>query len=89
MNKMREKQIEKWERIRKVGKSKYIFHTWVLKNGIITAIIWSISMQLIEPQEKWFVRPLIALLLFPIGGILTGNLVWNSGERKYKRNKSI
>ena len=75
--------IEKWERTRKKGKSHFIWVNGFLCWGILTAVLWSIIMHISQPQEPIWLRPLIALVLFPIGGLFWGNWVWNASEKKF------
>ena len=80
---MKENQIKKWEKIRKKGKKNFVWFRGVIGWGVFTAIFWSIFMQVLSPEENLFLRPLIALIIFPIGGYFWGIWVWNVTERKY------
>lgn len=75
----------KWEETRNKGKARYILFHGVLGWGVPTAILWSILMEFISPTDAFWQRLLIALILFPIGGIAFGYFTWIASESKYKK----
>lgn len=75
--------IEKWEQTRVKGKLHFIWVKGFFGWGIMTAVLWSIIMHFAQPHEPIWFRPIIALVIFPIGGLFWGNWVWSSSERKY------
>ncbi len=74
---------EKWEKTRIKGKSHFIWVKGFLSWGVMTAALWSIMMHFVQPQDPIWFRPLIAFVLFPLGGLFWGSWVWNSSEKKY------
>ncbi|MBN2436915.1 MAG: hypothetical protein JXK07_16770 [Spirochaetes bacterium] len=78
------KQREKWQKIRQIGKKKYVIKYGIISWGLTTAFLWSLIMHIIRPQENLFIRPVIALVLFPLGGIVVGLYTWNYNEKNYK-----
>jgi len=80
--------IEKWEKIRSKGKKRFIWVNGGLGWGVSTAVIWSIIMELYQPSTEIWIRPLIALMIFPIGGVAFGHLTWNYSEKKYAALKN-
>ncbi|MBA3031354.1 MAG: hypothetical protein FP816_21420 [Desulfobacteraceae bacterium] len=83
---MKEKHFRKWEKIRSDGRSSFIWRKGVLQWGITISIFWSILMQIIQPQKPIWIRPLVAIILFPIGGYIWGLFVWKSTEKKYQQH---
>jgi hypothetical protein len=81
---MKQRELEKWEKFRKNGKKSYVLKVGVLYWGVFTAIMWSVIMHYMQPQETWYIRPLIALVLFPVGGIFFGLWTWKINEKKYR-----
>ncbi|WP_438864011.1 hypothetical protein [Neptunicella sp.] len=79
--------IEKWEATRTKGKKRFIWINGFIGWGITTAVLWSLIMQIIQPQDEIWVRPLIALLLFPLGGLVWAHFVWQATEKKYLKDK--
>lgn len=74
---------EKWPRFKKMGRKQFIMRYGLLAWGLPVAILYPPSMAF---QEGW--RALLSyfiplLFLFPLGGILFGNLLWRLLERKY------
>lgn len=84
---MDEKARIKWEKLRVMGKRKFVIQFGVLRWGILTAVLWSVFMHIAQPVEQWYIRPLIALVLFPLGGAFVGIISWNSNEKKYAEVK--
>ena len=79
--------IEKWETTRAKGKKRFVWVNGFIGWGITTAILWSLAMQFIQPSIDILVRPLIALALFPLGGLLWAHFVWWATEKKYLEAK--
>lgn len=80
--------IEKWELTRKKGKTKFLWLNGFLGWGVMTAILWSVIMEVMQPSEAWWIRPVIAIILFPIGGLAWGHFVWESTEKKFQNAKN-
>jgi succinate-acetate transporter protein len=80
---MKEKAIKRWEATRMKGRKKFILFQGVLGWGILTGIIWVITMRFVSAEMKIFVTLPIALIIFPVAGYAWGALVWNMSEKKY------
>ena len=80
--------MEKWVQIREKGKQRFVLVNGVLGWGVTTAIFWAVLMEFIEPSENIWVRPIIALIIFPIAGIAFGHLMWNKSEKAYAKATS-
>lgn len=70
------------------GRNNFIWKRGVLGWGLGTAVLWSILMQVISPQEPLWLRPLIAVILFPIGGYVWGVWAWKLAEKKYSDSEN-
>ena len=77
-------QFSKWEKIRKKGFFSFVLFWGVAVWGVGTAIFWSLFMWLASDINLRRLLPM-ALLLFPIGGLIWGSLMWWFAERKYKQ----
>ncbi|PRO69001.1 hypothetical protein [Alteromonas gracilis] len=77
--------MDKWVKIREKGKQRFVIVNGVLGWGVTTAILWSVLMELIEPSENIWVRPIIALIIFPIAGVVFGHLMWDKSEKAYEK----
>ncbi len=73
---MNQKQCAKWESIQSTGESTFIWKHGVLMWGLGAALLWAIIMELIQPSSNVIIRPLIALIVFPVGGYFLGKWVW-------------
>jgi hypothetical protein len=81
---MIKKKKQRWEKKRAQGKRSFIIKEGVLRWGVVTAILWSVSFHFLDPQEPLWVRPLIGLVIFPLGGIWVGHYIWSIPEKKYQ-----
>ena len=77
--------MEKWAKTREKGKQRFVLVNGVLGWGITTAILWSVLMEFIEPSENIWIRPIIALIVFPIAGVVFGHLMWDKSEKAYEK----
>ena len=77
---------EKWQQTRMKGKARFMWVSGFLVWGVSTAILWSILMHFIQPLEPTWVRPVIALVLFPLGGLGWAHFVWIKSEKKYAKH---
>ena len=75
--------LEKWKSTRLKGKGRFLWVTGFLSWGISTAVAWSLVMHYIQPHEQMWVRPIIALVVFPLGVLVWANFVWKKSEKKY------
>ncbi|MGQ8366194.1 hypothetical protein [Glaciecola sp. 1036] len=80
--------LEKWEQTRAKGKTRFVIMKGVIGWGVTTAILWSIIMAFVAPTDNLWLRPLLALVLFPLGGIAFGHFAWQSAEKKYAKSKA-
>ncbi len=80
---MSQKAQERWQKDQQLGKSQYIVRYGVLFWGIPTGILWSIIMHFLQPQDTWYIRPIIAMIIFPLGGIWFGKWLWNTNVKNF------
>ena len=81
---MLESLATKWIDLRKSGRRQFVLRYGVLGWGIPTAIMFS-GLEL--HHEGWcsfFVNLPIALVLFPLAGILWGRIMWWYMERMHR-----
>jgi len=72
---MNTKNLQKWEQTRKIGEKKFVWTGGVLFWGMTTAVIWSVVMQYVQPQEDIDPRPIITRIVFSFGGYFFGSVV--------------
>tara|TARA_Y100001001_G_C7865389_1_gene259282 strand:+ start:80 stop:337 length:258 start_codon:yes stop_codon:yes gene_type:complete len=80
--------MEKWAITREKGKQRFVLVNGVLGWGVSTAILWVFLMEFLEPSENIWVRPITALIIFPIAGVAFGHLMWNKSEKAYAKATS-
>jgi hypothetical protein len=83
MKPLTERQRDKWERTRRMGRKRYTFYYGALLWGIPVALIWSTSMSAILGWNRLSVFLLISLLAFPVAGVFFGKLMWRILEARY------
>ncbi|KMK75072.1 hypothetical protein [Alkalihalobacillus pseudalcaliphilus] len=89
------RQKREWSEIREKGPIIYILKDGVLGWGIPTAILYFFFIRILDNgfafsqyfSEGWVWELMMALIIFPLTGLLFGWLMWILGERKYKRGK--
>jgi hypothetical protein len=77
-----DKERDRWERTRAGGRKHYILVYGVLGWGLLTALLFS-SMPLLFGKSFDWIRAALSLVLFPIGGIWWGSMVWKYMEDRY------
>jgi hypothetical protein len=76
---------EKSDRIRKLGRGKFVLRYGVLGWGISTAILFSLITGFTEGWDGFVFKLIPALIIFPLGGYVWGRLMWAFFERTNKR----
>lgn len=74
----------KWENTRAKGRNRFIWGTGVLCWGVMTGLIWSITMAMSQGWDQFYILLPIALVMFPIGGYWFGSIVWRKTEEGYE-----
>jgi hypothetical protein len=84
--KMNEKQLARWEKLRKMGRTRFIWLYGVLAWGVSVGVMWALGMT--AANGDWERLPVtlgIALVGFPIGGYFFGALMWKMSEAAYRK----
>ncbi len=77
------KHIERWEKIRRSGRWKYIWLRCTLAWGVMAAILWSFSSLASDRRGDW--PTLLAVLpCFMFVGYLFGVSLWKANEKRYR-----
>lgn len=85
---MTPKQLEQWGRVRRKGRTRYIWVYGVLGWGVTTGVAWSLAMTAMEGD--WDRLPILmpgAVVAFMIGGYFFGRWTWRIAENQYERAK--
>lgn len=80
----RDDQFAKWEEIRKQSFLRFVLVRGVLIWGLGTAVLYSLLMWLISDIDIGKRLP-FALVLFPVGGLFWGAIMWWFIDRKYRQ----
>jgi hypothetical protein len=76
---------EKLAKLSKLGRTQYVLRFGVLGWGIPTAILFSLVQGYRLGWDGFLFQLILALILFPIGGILFGRLMWRVLENKHAK----
>jgi hypothetical protein len=74
---------EKWPKFEKLGRKQFILRYGVLGWGLPVAIGYSVSMAYQQGWDSFPIFLILSLILFPLGGILFGRLMWWWLQRKF------
>jgi|1186.fasta_scaffold139987_2 hypothetical protein len=73
---------EKASKLVKLGRSKFVLLFGVLLWGLPTAILFALTRGYLDGWDSFLPQLIIALILFPLGGILWGRIMWKLLVRK-------
>jgi len=77
---------ERWGEIRARGRWRFISRYGVLGWGLGTGVLFSAIFWIFTGRATSYPTILLmSLILFPIGGIAWGALMWSFGERSWRR----
>jgi hypothetical protein len=82
---MNEKKVKRWERTRKMGKTRYIIVYGVLIWGIVAGLSFPFIQWILFNQPPGPSRFVLSLIVFQITGIFVGIVTWNNSERMYQQ----
>ena len=80
---MNQHQYDKWSKVRKKGKTHFVWFNGVLFWGILTGLMWSVVLAYVMPNKNPYATLFIAMILFPLSGYLGSKWTWNRNEEKY------
>ena len=78
-----EKFTNRWRITRQKGMGKFIVMDGALGWGVPTALLWVLIMHFINPAFSFAHTLPVALVLFPLGGLVWGWAMWRFCERKF------
>ena len=81
------KSMARWERVRSMGRRRYIWLHGVVGWGVSVAFAWSLVMAWKEGWDQLPILLPIALVLFPFGGYFFGAIMWRMMEWMAGRNE--
>ncbi|MFC0524471.1 hypothetical protein ACFFGV_12925 [Pontibacillus salicampi] len=92
----KDKRMEKWEYTRTKGKRRFIISNGVLGWGLPTALLFFGITNMVEHgmslqsyiTGEGIMEMLISLIIFPLGGVIFGYMVWGLNESMYADDQS-
>jgi hypothetical protein len=82
---MTPKQVERWAKTRKMGRTRYIWLSGVLVWGLTVGVLWAVTMTAMRGQWERLPIPLtIDVIGYSIGGYFFGLFTWKWSEKQYE-----
>ena len=80
---MNPKQVERWARIRQMGRTRYIWLHGVLGWGLTVGVVWAVIMAASRGWDRLPILLALAVIGFPIGGYFFGVVTWKTSEKQF------
>ncbi len=77
-----ENDRKRWADMQRMGRTRFILARGVLAWGLTTAVLYTLLMTLFDDAAP-LPTLLLSLVLFPLGGIGWGALMWRVFHRRY------
>ena len=89
-----ERELEEWNKMKPIGRGKYIWRDGVLKWGISIAVPMSFIVQAVDggislysfSNENFITRLIINSVVFSIVGYIQSVSLWKKYKEKYRDN---
>ncbi len=81
------KDVEKWEKTRSIGFLKFIVIHGAVSWGLLSGLFYFLITRLFQPATPVLKNLIISLVIFPVGGLFWGMMMWYMGEKRYKKEK--
>jgi hypothetical protein len=76
---------EKWTDLSKLGRKRFVLFYGVLGWGIPTAILFALIQSYLDGWDQFPYHLTQALLIFPLGGVVWGRVMWKFLERRHAK----
>jgi hypothetical protein len=78
----------RWAKFSKLGRTQYVLRFGVLGWGIPTAILFALIQSYRQGSGGFLFELIPALIIFPLGGILFGRIMWWMMEKIAKATEA-
>ncbi|MGD9634527.1 MAG: hypothetical protein AB7G28_20265 [Pirellulales bacterium] len=68
------------------SRDQYVLRYGVLGWGVTTAVLFTISNAMEHGWDDFFFHLVPALILFPLGGVFFGRIMWNYKQRQLAKD---
>ena len=82
---MKEKQFDKWQKMRMKGKRRFILINGLLSWGVPMFVVMTFVVNMPENAEMTFGLIAINALIWTLGGLAFGYLTWTLSEKNYQK----
>jgi hypothetical protein len=80
---------EKWVKLSKMGRSRFVLLYGVLGWGVPTAILFSLLRGYERGWAEFPVNLVLSLIMFPLAGIVWGRWMWKFLERRHGKASRV
>jgi hypothetical protein len=80
---------EKWVKLSKMGRSRFVLLYGILGWGIPTAILFTLLQSYQNGWDGFLFELIPALVIFPIGGYVWGRVMWKFLERRHGKTSGV
>lgn len=80
---MHPQDAARWAKFSKLGRSQYVLRYGVLAWGVPVAILFVLLQGFLQGWTAAAFQAIPALVLFPLGGLFYGRIMWSLLERRY------
>ena len=82
---MKDKQFDKWQKMRAKGKEKFILINGLLSWGVPMFVVMTFVVNMPENGEMVFGLIAINALIWALGGLAFGYFTWTLSEKNYQK----
>ncbi len=83
--KMNPRDVERWEKTRRMGRGRYVWLVGVIIWGLPTGVLWSLLMGMREGWEQFPIFLILGLIGFPLCGYFFGTWTWLLSEKRVQK----
>jgi hypothetical protein len=80
-------KLEKWKKVRAKGKWHFVLKYGIFFLGVSTAILFILILPMVNKDVSFIMIFPVSIVLFPLGGLLWGTIMWTLSEHIYKKGK--
>ena len=85
---MSQSDLEKWNRLQRLGRSQFVFRYGVLGFGLATATLFVLVQGYLHGVTAALFQLVPAFILFPLSGYAWGRFMWWFFEKYHERMRA-
>ena len=81
----KEERMRRWAVTRERGMRRFLFLNGALGWGLSTAFLWLVAMKFIDHRFILKINAPIAVIVFPLSGVVCNWFLWRISEKQFKK----